>query len=47
MTAAALREADTPAFAAYEARRRGKHERALAGGALLGPRGLDEGIAAK
>ena len=34
----------TEGFAAYEERRRGKVNKGLAGGVLLGPGGFDEGL---
>lgn len=36
--------AATDGFEAFEARRRGKYDKAIAGGALLSKRGLDEGV---
>ncbi|KAL4428053.1 hypothetical protein ABPG75_002142 [Micractinium tetrahymenae] len=36
--------AATDGFAAYEARRQGKYTKTLAGGALLGKNGMDEGL---
>ena len=36
--------AETPGFAEYEARRRSKYDKAIAGGALINNKGLDEGV---
>jgi Leucine-rich repeat (LRR) protein len=34
----------TPGFEAYNARRRGKYDKGISGGALLNSNGLDEGV---
>jgi hypothetical protein len=36
--------ADNPGFTAFERRRQGKYNKAIAGGVLLGTAGLDEGV---